>query len=83
MRDLELFRKYFEYSSPSDMHNNFNKTIGSEENKAQVNVIKDMLAKLMEAVKRSPTIDEKKKLETNTKSKSKNFILFFVYIKCI
>ena len=39
MIDAELFRKYFEYSSPSDMYNNLNKTISSEENKAQVNAI--------------------------------------------
>ena len=60
MIDPKLFREYFEYLSPSDMYNNLNKTIGSEENKAQVNAIKDKLANLMEAVKRSPTSDEKK-----------------------
>ena len=47
MMDPELFREYFEYSSPSDMYKNLNKTIGSEENKAQVNAIKDRLAKLI------------------------------------
>ena len=41
------------------MFNNLNKTIGSEENKAQVNVIKDKLTNLMKAVKRSPRSDEK------------------------
>ena len=41
MIDPELFREYFEYLSPSDMYENLNKTIGSEENNAQVNVIKD------------------------------------------
>ena len=51
MIDPELFREYFEYSSPSDMYKNLNKTIGSEENKAQVNAIKDRLAKLMGAIK--------------------------------
>ena len=60
MIDPELFREYFEYSSPSDMYKNLNKTIGSEENKAQVNAIKDKLANLMEAVKRIPTNDAKK-----------------------
>ena len=60
MIDPESFREYFEYLSPSDMYNNLNKTIGSEENKAQVNAIKDKLANLMEAVKSSPTSDEKK-----------------------
>ena len=38
--DRELFREYFQYSSPSDMYKNLNKTIGSEENKAHVNAIK-------------------------------------------
>ena len=60
MIDPELFRKYFEYSSPSDMYENLNKTIGSEENKAQVNPIKDKLAKFMEEIKRSSTSDAKK-----------------------
>ena len=40
MIDPELFREYFEYSSPSDMYKNLNKAIGSEENKAQVTMIK-------------------------------------------
>ena len=31
----KLFRKYFEYSSPSDMYENLNETIGSKENKTQ------------------------------------------------
>ena len=59
MIDPESFREYFEYLSPSDMYNNLNKTIGLEENNAQVNVIKDKLANVMEAVKRSPTNDKK------------------------
>ena len=46
------------------MYKNVNKTIYSEDNKAQVNAIKDKLANLMEAVKSCPTSDEKKKLET-------------------
>ena len=50
-----MFREYFEYLSPSDMYKSLDKTIGSEENKAQVTAIKDRLANLMEAVKRSPT----------------------------
>ena len=60
MIDPELFREYFEYLSPSDMYNNLNKTIGSEENKAQVNAIKDKLAKLMKEFKSSPTSHAKK-----------------------
>ena len=42
------------------MYNTLNKTIGSEENKGQVNEIKDELANFMQAVKRSPTSDSKK-----------------------
>ena len=60
MIDLELFRKYFGYLSPSDMCNTLNKTIGSEENKAQINAIKDKLAKLIKEFKSSPTSDAKK-----------------------
>ena len=41
MINPKLFREYFEDLSPSDMYKNLNKTIGSEENKAQVNVIKN------------------------------------------
>ena len=54
----ELFRKYFEYSYPSNMYNNFNKTIDSEENKDQVNVMKDRLANLMEVIERTPTFEK-------------------------
>ena len=43
--------EYFEYSSPSDMYNNLNKTISSEENKDQVNTIKDEFAKLIKEFK--------------------------------
>ena len=39
------------------MYNKFNKTIDSEENKAQLNVIKGDLIKVVE---RSPTYDENK-----------------------
>ena len=40
MINPKLFKEYFEYLSPSDMHKKLNETIGSEENKAQVNAIK-------------------------------------------
>ena len=45
------------------MYKNLNKTIGSEENKAQVNAIKDRLAKLMEAMSVVLQVMQKK-LET-------------------
>ena len=60
MKDPESFRKYFGYSSPSDVYNNLNKTIGSEENKAQLNAIKYKLAKLIKEFKSSHTSDAKK-----------------------
>ena len=60
MIDLELFRKYFGYLSPSDMCNTLNKTIGSEENKAQINAIKDKLGKLIKEFKSGPTSNAKK-----------------------
>ena len=42
------------------MNNNLNKTIGSEENKAQVNTMEDNLGKLIKELKRSPTTDAQK-----------------------
>ena len=55
MIEPELFREYFEYLNKIDMYENLNKAVGSEENKAQVNAIRDKFANLMEAVKRCPT----------------------------
>ena len=46
------------------MYKNLNKTIGLEENKAQVNLIKDRLANLMKEFKSRPISNAKKKLET-------------------
>ena len=60
MIDTKLFREYFEYLNPSDMYKNLNKTTGLEENKAQVNTIKNRLANLMEAFISDPTSDAKK-----------------------
>ena len=61
MIDHKLFREYFEYLGLSDMCKNLNNTIGSEENKAQVNAIKDRLVKLIKEFKISPTSYAKKK----------------------
>ena len=77
MIDPELFRKYFKYSSPSDMYNNLNKTIAQEENKAQVNAIKDKLAKLIREFKSSPTSDAKKIKNRNNMLKIFERILEF------
>ena len=56
----ELFEKYFGYSSPIDMYKALNETESSEENKAQVNTIKNRLTDLMETLKSSPKSDAKK-----------------------
>ena len=54
MINPKMFREYL------DMYKDLNKTTGLEENKAQVNTIKNRLANLMEAFKSSPTSDTKK-----------------------
>ena len=69
MIDPESFRKYFEYLSPSDMYKNLNKTINSEENKAEVDAIKDNSANLMETFKSSPKSDSKNIRNTNNMKK--------------
>ena len=63
MIDPELFREYFNLN-PSDMYKKLNKTMASEENKTQVNAIKDKLAKLIKEFKSSSTNYAKKKLKT-------------------
>ena len=37
---LELFRKYFKYSSPVDMYKNLNESINTERNKFKQNQLK-------------------------------------------
>ena len=65
MIDPESFTEYFGYLSPSEMYKNLNKTINSEENKAQINAIKDKLANLIEEFRsRSKSNAKKKKLKT-------------------
>ena len=58
--DPQSFRKYFEYSSPSDMCKNLSDTKSTEENKAQVNATEDRLANLKEEFKSKPTSNTKK-----------------------
>ena len=55
------------------MYKNLNKTTSSEENKAQVNTIKDRLANLMKEFKSNHTSDAKKK-----KIKNRNNMWNFV-----
>ena len=54
MINPKMFREYL------DMYKDLNKTTGLEENKAQVNTIKNRLANLMEAFKSSPKSEKKK-----------------------
>ena len=77
MIDTKLFREYFEYLNPSDMYKNLNKTTGLEENKAQVNTIKNRLANLMEAFISDPTSDAKKIENRNQMLEIVERILYF------
>ena len=51
------------------MYKNLSETINSEENKAQVNAIKNNLANLMELIKNSPTSDVNKIMNRNATCK--------------
>ena len=51
------------------MYKNLSETINSEENKAQVNAIKNNLANLMELIKNSPTNDANKIMNRNATCK--------------
>ena len=77
MIDTKLFREYFEYLNPSDMYKNLNKTTGLEENKAQVNTIKNRLANLMKAFISNPTSDAKKIENRNQMLEIVERILYF------
>ena len=77
MIDTKLFREYFEYLNPSNMYKNLNKTTGLEENKAQVNTIKNRLANLMEAFISNPTSDAKKIENRNQMLEIVERILYF------
>ena len=77
MIDTKLFREYFEYLNPSDMYKNLNKTTGLEENRAQVNTIKNRLANLMEAFISNPTSDAKKIENRNQMLEIVERILYF------
>ena len=48
---LELFRKYFEYSSPVDMYKNLNESINTKRNKIQTKSIKNKLTNFIKTLK--------------------------------
>ena len=62
------------------MYKNLNKTIGSKENKAQVNATKDGLANLIKKFKSSPTSDAKKIKNRNNMVKIVERILEFNWL---
>ena len=59
------------------MYKNLSETIDSEENKAQVNAIKNNLANLMELIKSSPTSDANKIINRNNMQRIIERILEF------
>ena len=48
---FDFFKKYFGYSSPSNMYKTLNETKNSDKNKAQVNTIENKLTNLVTAQK--------------------------------
>ena len=73
----ELFERYFGSSNPSYMYEALNKTKNSEENKAQVNIIENRFANLIEVLKSSPTSNVKKIKNRNNLLDIVERILYF------
>ena len=55
MTDFNLFKSFFDYSSPSNIYKNLNIATDREKNKTEVNKIKDRLADLMVNIDNNPT----------------------------
>ena len=62
---LELFRKYFGYSNPSNMCKLLNDTKNTERNKAQVDLIKSNLTNLKRNIKNASKDDQDKMEKMN------------------
>ena len=62
---LELFRKYFGYSNPSNMCKLLNDTKNTERNKAQVDLIKGNLTNLKRNIKNASKDDQDKMEKMN------------------
>ena len=58
--DNNFFKKYFEYSIPSNMYKSLNTNTDIEENKTKVNKMKNNLADLVMKIKNNPTNNTKK-----------------------
>ena len=56
---VELFKRYFGYSSPSCMYKSLNETKNLKENKILVNMIQNKLNNLVKEIKSNPTSDIK------------------------
>ena len=74
---LEFFRRYFGYSSPSDMSKALNETKKPGKNRAEVNTIENRLTNLIETLKSSPTSDAKEIKNRNSMLEFVELILYF------
>ena len=74
---VELFQRYFAYSSPSYMYKSLNETKNSEENKVLVNIIENRLNNLIKEIKNNPTSDTKKIKNRNNMLEIVEHILYF------
>ena len=79
---IELFKRYFGYSSSSYMNKSLNETKNLKENKILVNIIENRLNNLIKELKSNPTSDTKTKLKTEIICQ-KLLILFFTLINKI
>ena len=80
MIDHKLFKEYFNYSSPSDMYKNLNKTTNTENNKVRVNMTKNNLTSLIEKFKSNSTSDPKKIKNRNNIVEIVKHILYFNHL---
>ena len=60
-----MFGKYFKYSSPVDMYKNLNKSINTDKNKIEVNLIKNALTNLKKDTENTPKENANKIKEIN------------------
>ena len=65
MINNNLFKEYFEYSSPSDMYKNLNTTTNIEKSKTKLNKTKNDLANLMVDIENNPTNNANKTKNRN------------------
>ena len=80
MKNTKFFREYFQYLGPCDLCKDLTKTTGSEENKGQINTMKDRLANLMEEFKSKPTNDAKNIRNRNNMLEIGEIILEFLQL---